>query len=101
EDATYHPLPKFPASTRDLSLVCEEELPVIEIEKVIKSSVGKILEQLELFDIFRGEQIGEGKKSVSFSLVMRSHDHTLNDEEADNAIKKVLKNLEKINVVLR
>lgn len=101
EEKSYHPLPKFPASNRDLSVVCDEDLPVIEIEKTIRQSVGKILEQVEFFDIFRGDQIGKHKKSVSYSIVLRAQDRTLNDEEADNAIKKVLKNLEKIGVTLR
>ena len=101
EEKSYHPLPKFPASNRDRSVVCDEDLPVIEIEKTIRQSVGKILEQVEFFDIFRGDQIGKHKKSVSYSIVLRAQDRTLNDEEADNAIKKVLKNLEKIGVTLR
>lgn len=101
QDKSYRALPKFPASNRDLSVVCDEDLPVIEIEKTIRQSVGKILEKVEFFDIFRGDQIGKNKKSVSYSIVMRAQDHTLNDEEADNAMKKVLKNLEKIGAVLR
>ena len=65
-DVVYKPLPKFPASTRDLSLICDEILPVAEIEKAIRQGCGKILESITLFDVYQGKQIEEGKKSVSF-----------------------------------
>ena len=54
---------------------------------------GKILEKVTLFDVYKGRQIADGKKSISYSIVMRSHDGTLNDEQADNAMKKVLKDI--------
>lgn len=97
----YKPLPKFPASTRDLSLICDEKLPVSHIEKAIKESCGKILESIKLFDVYQGKQIDEGKKSVSYSITLRSYTQTLTDEQADNAVSKVLKRLEKIGVSLR
>lgn len=97
----YQPMPKFPASTRDLSLICDDELPIIEIEKAIKGAVGNILEAVELFDVYKGAQIASDKKSVSYSIVMRSKTQTLTDVEADAAIKRVLKALEKINVIIR
>lgn len=97
----YKPLPKYPASTRDLSLLCDDELPIIEIEKVIKKAVGNILESVTLFDVYKGSQIAENKKSVSYSIIMRSPTQTLTDTEADAAIKRVLKALEKIGVTLR
>ena len=97
----YRPLPKFPATTRDLSLVCNEELPIIEIEKAIRASAGSHLEDVKLFDVYQGAQIEEGKKSVSYSMVLRSAESTLTDAEADAAVKRVLKALEKMDVVLR
>ncbi len=98
----YRPLPKFPATTRDLSLVCEEELPIIEIEKAVKAAVNaSILEAVKLFDVYQGSQIEAGKKSVSYSVVLRAMDRTLTDEEADNAVRKILKALEKLGVFLR
>lgn len=101
EEASYKPLPKFPAVTRDLSLVCDEDLPAGTIQKTIEQSVGSILEEVTLFDVYHGEQIGEGKKSVSYSIVLRSHERTLKDNEADNVIEKTLENLKKIDAVLR
>ena len=101
DEAQYKPLPKFPATTRDLSLICDEKLPVGEIEKAIIKGCGKILEAVTLFDVYQGKQIEEGKKSISYSMVLRSADATLTDEQADNAVRKVLKALSEIGVELR
>ena len=101
-EAKYKPLPKFPALTRDFSFVCDEGLEVGTIEKTIKKSGVKLLESVKLFDIYRGAQVGENKKSVSFSVSLRASDRTLNDEEADSAVKKILKTLEKeLGITLR
>ena len=100
-EITYQPLPKFPASTRDLSVICDDSIPVAELEKAIKGAVGKILEKVTLFDVYKGQQIEEGKKSVSYSITMRSHEGTLTDEQADGAMKKVLKALSAIGAELR
>ena len=97
----YKPLPKYPASTRDISLVCEDETPVAVLEKVIKEAVGNTLEKVTLFDVYKGAQIGAGKKSVSFSISMRSHEGTLTDEQCDAAIKRVTKALVKIGAEIR
>ncbi|MBO5320239.1 MAG: phenylalanine--tRNA ligase subunit beta [Ruminococcus sp.] len=98
---TYQPLPKFPATTRDLSLICDDEIPVAELEKAIKGAVGKILEKVTLFDVYKGKQIEDGKKSVSYSISMRSHEGTLTDEQADGAMKRVLKALSALGAELR
>lgn len=100
-DISYRPLPKFPASTRDLSVICDDALPVAELEKAIKGAVGKILEKVTLFDVYKGKQIEDGKKSVSYSITMRSHEGTLTDEQADGAMKKALKALAAIGAELR
>lgn len=100
-EVSYQPLPKFPATARDLSVICDDEIPVAELEKAIKGAVGKILEKVTLFDVYKGEQIEKGKKSVSYSITMRSHDGTLTDEQADSAMKKVLKALSAIGAELR
>ena len=94
-------MPKYPATTRDLSLLCDQDLPVIQIEKIIRKAVGGILEKVSLFDVYQGEQVGKHQKSVAYSIVMRSKKSTLTDEEADRAMSKVLKQLEKIGVTLR
>lgn len=100
-EVSYQALPKFPAAARDLSVICDDEIPVAELEKAIKGAVGKILEKVTLFDVYKGEQIEKGKKSVSYSITMRSHDGTLTDEQADSAMKKVLKALSAIGAELR
>ena len=100
-EITYQPSPKFPAITRDLSLLCEDSLPVGTMEKAIKNAVGKILEKVTLFDVYKGKQIAEGMKSVSFSISMRSHEGTLTDEQADAAMKRVLKSLGDLGASLR
>ena len=101
DEKIYTPLPKFPATTRDLSVVCDESIPVAELEKIIRKSVGNILEKVTLFDVYQGEQIQKGKKSVSYSISMRSHDGTLTDDQADKAMEKVLKGLKEIGAELR
>jgi len=90
----YTPLPKYPALERDFSFVCDEESAVASLEKCMKRAGGAVLESVKLFDIYRGPQIGEGKKSVSFAVMLRAADHTMTDEEADSAVKKILKRLE-------
>lgn len=100
-EVTYQPSPKFPAITRDLSLTCEDSLPVGTMEKAIKNAVGKVLEKVTLFDVYKGKQIADGMKSVSFSISMRSHEGTLTDEQADAAMKRVLKALGDIGASLR
>ncbi len=100
-EKVYRPLPKYPAVTRDLSVVCDDSMPVAELEKAIKSAAGKILEKVSLFDVYKGKQIADGKKSVSYSIVLRSHEGTLTDEQADSALKKILKALEALGAELR
>ncbi|MBO7472575.1 MAG: phenylalanine--tRNA ligase subunit beta [Ruminococcus sp.] len=99
---TYQPLPKFPATTRDLSLLVDEDMPVAELEKAIKNAVGKILEKVTLFDVYRSDDMKQnGKKSIAYSISMRSHEGTLTDEQADGAMKRVLKALSSIGAELR
>ncbi len=101
KEVNYKPLPKFPATTRDLSLICDDVLPAAAIEKAIRKASGKLLEKVTLFDVYKGKQIEEGKKSISYSISMRSHDGTLTDEQADSVMKKVLKELKNIGAELR
>lgn len=101
EARTYHPLPKFPATSRDLAFVCDKDIPVLALEKTISNAVGKILEKINLFDVYQGEQIQDGKKSVAFNIRMRSSERTLKDEEADNAVNKAIKALSEMGISLR
>lgn len=99
---TYKPLPKYPATTRDFSFVCDEDTEVGAIEGVMKRAGGKLVEKIALFDIYRGEQLGEGKKSVSLRITLRASDRTLTVEEADKVCKKILNDLKfKMGLTLR
>ena len=92
-DATYTPLPKFPAVTRDLSFVCDEAITVGQAEQSIAHAAGKLLRSVKLFDIYRGANLGEGKKSLAFSLELRADDRTLTDADTEPVIRKVLEAL--------
>lgn len=98
---TYKHLPKFPAVTRDISLVCDKAVPVLKLQKIIKGAAGKHLEKVELFDVYEGEQIEKDKKSVAFAISLRSKERTLTDDEADGAMRKIVKALENLGASLR
>lgn len=97
----YKQLPKFPASSRDLAFVCDSDIPVLKIEKTIAKAVGKILEEVSLFDVYSGSQIPEGMKSVAFNIRMRAADRTLTDDEADKAMNDAVKALSDMGINLR
>ncbi|MBS5344019.1 MAG: phenylalanine--tRNA ligase subunit beta [Clostridium sp.] len=100
-EPTYTPLPKFPAVTRDLALLCDETIPVRILEKAIMKGAGNLLETIQLFDVYQGEQIENGKKSVAFNIVLRSAENTLAEEQVNGTMKKVMKELEKVGAILR
>ena len=101
-DPTYTPLPRYPAVTRDLALVCDEAITVAQVETVITEAAGKLLRSVKLFDIYRGTGVPEGKKSMAFSLELRADDRTLTDSDSDGVMNKVLSTLrDKLNAVLR
>lgn len=98
----YQPLPKFPASTRDIAVVVDDGVPVAALADAIRRAAGAILERVTLFDVYRGSQVPEGKKSVAYSLSLRAADRTLTDEECDNAQRKAVGALEtEFHAVLR
>ena len=97
----YKPLPRFPAVERDLALLCDEELPVADIQKVIVQVGGKLLENVALFDVYQGAQIAAGKKSVAFSLYFRSTEATLSDADINPVLKKIFKKLQEKGCTLR
>lgn len=95
-------LPKYPSITRDIALIADEAQTVGEIEEVIKSVGTEILRDVKLFDIYRGEPVPEGKKSMAFTLTYRNNDRTLTEEEVTAAHDKVLAELkERTGAVLR
>ena len=75
--------------------------PSFEIVKQIKKTIGNILEKIEIFDVYKGDQLENSKKSISFKITMRKQDATLKDDEVNSKITETLKNLEKLNVFLR
>ena len=97
----YHQLPRFPASNRDLAFVCDADIPVLKIEKIIAKAVGKIMESVSLFDVYVGAQIPAGRKSVAFNIKMRAADRTLTDEEADAAMQRAIGALAELGIDLR
>ena len=101
-EPTYIPLPKYPTVSRDLALVCDENVTVAQVEEVITASAGKLLRGVKLFDIYRGTGIPEGKKSLAFSLELRADDRTLTDADSETVVSKVLEALAaKLGAVLR
>ncbi|WP_294514490.1 phenylalanine--tRNA ligase subunit beta [uncultured Intestinimonas sp.] len=101
-DPEYVPLPKFPAVTRDIAVVCGEAVTVGALEDCIRKGAKGLLKDVTLFDIYRGKGIPEGKKSVAFNLVLRADDRSLTAEEADADVKSILETLEKeLGAILR
>lgn len=99
DERKYKPLPKYPAMTRDLSLLCDDEVTSDTIIEIIKKNA-KFLESVSVFDMYKGEQVSEGKKSLSYKMVLRK-DGTMTDEEADSSVERVLKALAEKDIVLR
>ncbi len=100
-DKKYEGIAKFPTSTRDIGLVVDKQVLIGTMENAIIKKGGKLLESCELFDIYEGEQVGEGKKSVAFSLVFRAKDRTLSDTEISEIMDKILAELTGLGAVLR
>ncbi len=90
----YKPLPKFPAITRDLAFVCDNSIEIGQLEKCIAKYAGNKLVEVTLFDIYTGARLGEGKKSVAFSLTLRDDNKTLTDEDASKITAKVIRGME-------
>lgn len=97
----YKQLSRFPAVTRDIAMLVDDSVKVAEIETVIRKAGGNLLEELNLFDVYKGSQIPEGKKSVAYSAVYRA-DKTLKEEEINKIFNKTVKSLEHVlGAVLR
>ncbi|MCM1536330.1 MAG: phenylalanine--tRNA ligase subunit beta [Clostridium sp.] len=100
-DRKYEGIARFPAVSRDLSMVVPKEILVGEIERLIEQRGGKILESYELFDIYEGSQIKEGYKSIAYSLTFRAKDRTLEENDITTVMKKILNGLEQMGIELR
>lgn len=97
----YEPLPRFPAVSRDLALLCDSTVPVGDLLEIIEKAGGKLLENVSIFDIYEGAQIPAGKKSVAFNLTLRSKEDTLTDEQIETVMNKVVKKLSAAGAELR
>ena len=98
----FKPLPRFPAVTRDIAVVCDGSVPVGDMTEAILSGGGQYLKGCSLFDVYTGSHVPQGMKSVAFSLTMRAEDQTLTDDHAEETVARVLKLLkEKFNAVMR
>lgn len=100
-DKKYEGIAKFPAVSRDISMVVPKEILVGQIEAIIEQRGGKILESYKLFDIYEGDQIEKGFKSVAYNIVFRAKDRTLEENDVAGAMKKILNGLEGLGIQLR
>ncbi len=91
----YVEVPKFPAVERDIAVIVDEKVEVGQIEKIVTKKAKKLLESMQLFDIYRDEKLGENKKSVAYSLIFRDKNKTLSDEEINTVMESVVSELEK------
>ncbi|NLT48410.1 MAG: phenylalanine--tRNA ligase subunit beta, partial [Clostridiales bacterium] len=98
----YSPLPKYPSTSRDISMLVDEDVTVASMKDIILNNGSGLLEKVELFDIYRGKQVPEGKKSASFTLTYRAPDRTLTDSQVAEVHESILKALNaELNAVLR
>ena len=95
DEPEYTPLPRFPSVMRDIAVVCDASIPAADLEDTIRKCGGQYLRGVELFDVYQGANIPEGKKSVAFSLTLRADDATLTDEHAEESVAAILAGLEK------
>ena len=100
-DRKYSGIAKFPAVTRDISMVVPKEILAGQIEAMIEQRGGDILESYNLFDLYEGAQIKEGYKSIAYSIVFRAKDRTLEESDVTKAMKKILNGLESMGIELR
>lgn len=101
DDSKFTPVPKFPSVSRDFSMLVPLKLSAGEVEEVLIQRSGRLLESVELFDIYAGAQVLKGYKSMAYKLTLRAKDHTLTDDEINAVVKKVLNGLERLDIKLR
>jgi phenylalanyl-tRNA synthetase beta chain len=101
-DQPYRPVPAYPATRRDVAVVVDENVLWAQIDECVRRSAPEALEQVEFFDVYRGEPVPKGRKSVAFSLTFRRRDRTITAEEAEDARSAILSALEReLGAVLR
>ena len=100
-DRKFTGIARFPAVTRDLSMVVPRALEAAQVEGMIRQRGGRILESVRLFDVYEGEQVGEGKKSMAYALSFRSSERTLEEADVSSAMKKILNGLSSLGIELR
>lgn len=100
-DRKYEGIAKYPAVSRDISMIMPKSLQVGDVEEVIRKKGGSLLESYQLFDIYEGAQIQMGYKSVAYSIVFRAKDHTLEEKEVSEIMDKILGALETMDIELR
>ncbi len=100
-DHKYQGLAKYPAVTRDLSMIMKKEVLAGQIEEILEQRGGKLLESYQLFDVYEGSQITAGYKSLAYSLTFRAQDHTLEEKEIASVMNKILNGLQGLGVELR
>ena len=100
-DRKYTGIAKYPAVTRDISMLMKKDILVGQVEEIIEKKGGKLVESYQLFDLYEGSQIAAGYKSVAYSIVFRAADHTLEDKEVNTSMNKILKALEELGISLR
>ena len=91
----YVEVPKFPAVERDIAIIVDEEIEVGQIEKIVMKKAKKLIESMELFDIYRDEKIGQNKKSIAYRLIFRDKNKTLQDEDVNNMMDSIIEELQK------
>ena len=100
-DVKYEGIPKYPAVTRDISLVMDKNVLAGEIEAIISKKGGKLLEKCELFDVYEGDRLEKGKKSLAYSIRFRAPERTLEDKDVNEIMDKIIEALKNIGAELR
>jgi len=95
----YKEISKFPNVKKDVAFVMKKDIPSVEVEKVIKKAGGKLLTNIEVFDVYAGENIGKDEKSVAYSLTFNDSKKTLTEEEITKIFENIIANVEKLNDV--
>ena len=99
---TMQPIPRFPSVSQDLALVVDEDFSAQKVQEAIVGAGGRLLRRVELFDLYRGEQIPSGKKSLAYSLTYQAEDRTLTDDEVAKVQKRIVRRLaEELGAALR